>query len=164
MQRNLTVGLLLSLAVIAIYAQVVEFEFVGLDDDIYVTENPPVLAGLTLSGIRWAVTNSHGANWIPLTWVSHMLDVELFGLDPAGHHLSNILIHLANSLLLFGLLMRFTGNTWPSAFVSAVFAVHPLHVESVSWISERKDVLSTLFAILCMWSYAAYCRSGAERG
>src|SRR6185369_11614228 len=103
----------------------------------YVTDNPTVEAGLTAEGVVWAFTRSHAANWHPLTWLSHMLDVELFGLDAGAHHVTNVLLHLVSSLLLFTLLRTITGCPWPSAFVAMVFAFHPLRVESVAWVSER---------------------------
>jgi tetratricopeptide (TPR) repeat protein len=132
--------------------------FVKFDDPDYVTSNLHVLRGLNLEDIRWAFTRSHSCNWHPLTWLSHMLDVQLFGLNPGWHHFTNLLLHTANLLLLFLLLRRLTGAVWRSAFVAALFALHPLHVESVAWVSERKDVLSTLFFVLTLWTYAEYVR------
>jgi tetratricopeptide (TPR) repeat protein len=143
---------------LAIYAQVIGFDFVGLDDPRYVTENPAVLAGVTRDGAEWAFTTFHKSNWHPLTWLSHMLDVALFGADPAGHHATSVLLHLLNALVLLALLLRLTGAPWPSAWVAALFAVHPLHVESVAWVSERKDVLCTLFGLLAIGAYAEYAR------
>ncbi len=138
--------------------------FVNYDDDEYVTENPHVQAGLTLNGMRWALTATEAANWHPLTWVSHMADRSLFGADPRGHHLSSLIWHLANVVLLFLVLFRMTGATGRSAAVASLFALHPLHVESVAWISERKDVLSTFFWILTLWAYARYAnRPGPRR-
>src|SRR6266404_3812228 len=140
---------------LAVYAQVLHFEFVRYDDPRYVTENEKVLAGLTRESARWAFTTFHKSNWHPLTWLSHMLDVELFGANPAGHHATNVLFHVANALVLLALLRALTGDPWPSAWVAALFAVHPLHVESVAWVSERKDVLSTLFGFLSIAAYGA---------
>ena len=126
-----------------------------LDID-YVTENRIVRQGLTWHGVAWAFQTVHAANWHPLTWLSHMLDVQIFGLQPSPHHLVNLLFHIANTILLFLLLRRMTSALWRSAFVAALFALHPLHVESVAWVAERKDVLSTFFGLLSIWAYAAY--------
>ena len=118
-------------------------EFINYyDDNNYVTENPYVNAGFTPEAVFWALTTSHAGNWHPLTWVSHIIDCEIFGLKPLGHHITSLFIHIANTLLLFWVLKRMTGVIWPAAFVAAMFAVHPLHVESVAWVAERKDVLS----------------------
>ena len=117
---------------------------------------PMVRAGLTWPGVKWAFTAVHSSNWHPLTWLSHMLDCQLYGLNPRGHHLTNVVFHLANTLLLFLFWARITGALWPSALVAALFALHPLHVESVAWVSERKDVLSTCFWLATMWAYAGY--------
>jgi len=132
--------------------------FVAYDDNVYVTENQQVQAGFTRASVAWAFRASHGANWHPLTWLSHMLDCQLFGLDPRGHHLTSLLLHLANTLLLFTLLHRATGAVWRSAFVAAAFALHPLRVESVAWVAERKDVLSGLFWMTTLIAYAYYTR------
>jgi hypothetical protein len=133
-------------------------EFIGYDDGSYVTENPYVQSGLNGKSILWALTSLHGriSYWHPLTWLSHMLDCELFGLNPAGHHLTNLLFHIANALLLFWVLRRVTGAVWQSAFVAAAFALHPLHVESVAWVAERKDVLSGFFWMLTIAAYIRY--------
>jgi hypothetical protein len=131
-------------------------DFIGYDDQEYVTENPMVQAGLTWQGVRWAFTSFYAANWHPLTWVSHMLDVEIFGMNPAGHHLSSVALHLLNTVLLFIVLERMTGALWRSALVAALFALHPLHVESVAWVAERKDVLSTAFGLLALLAYTRY--------
>ena len=111
------------------------------------TDNPHVRAGLNAAGIAWAFTASYAANWHPLTWLSHMLDVELFGLNPGPHHVVNLVLHVANTILVWLVLRRLTGSTFRSAVVAALFGVHPLHVESVAWVAERKDVLSALFAM-----------------
>ena len=158
MSRPRLVALLLALATLLVYLPVVHCDFINFDDPVYVTENPRVQAGLTRSGLHWAFTTFHAANWHPLTWLSHMLDCELFGTNPAAHHFINVLFHAANAALLFALLLRLTGALWPAAFVAALFAWHPLHVESVAWIAERKDVLSTFFALLALLSYARYAR------
>jgi len=144
--------------VLAIYAQTVDFAFVNYDDDVYVTENDRVQAGLTSEGLRWAFTTTHSANWHPLTWLSHMLDVELFGLDPGAHHRSAFLLHAANAVLLLLVLRAFGLALPPALATAALFAVHPLRVESVAWVSERKDVLSGLFFFLSLACYAAWAR------
>lgn len=149
---------------ISVYASVWRSEFVRFDDPDYVTQNPHVTAGLTWQGFKWALTTGHAANWHPLTWLSHMLDVQLFGMNAGAHHAVNLVLHVLNTLLLFGVLQRMTGATWRSALVAALFAIHPLHVESVAWVSERKDVLSTFFWMLTLLAYGAYVRkSGARR-
>lgn len=149
------VSLCLIIGIVVVYIKVQNFDFVGYDDELYVTQNHYVQKGISLEGIKWAFTTFHSANWHPLTWLSHMLDCELYGLSPSGHHWTNVEFHIANTILLFFILFRMTGALWQSAFVAALFALHPLHVESVAWISERKDVLSTFFGLLCI---AAYCR------
>jgi protein O-mannosyl-transferase len=146
----------LILSTLLVFGQVRNFDFVGYDDDGYVHENPHVLNGLTQDGIRWAFSTGYGANWHPLTWLSLMLDCQMFGLNPGWMHLINLFGHLANILLLFAVLKKMTGSLWSSAFTAAAFALHPMHVESVAWISERKDVLSTLFLLLTMAAYAGY--------
>jgi len=150
---------LLAIATVVSYWPVVNSEFINYDDQDYVTENPHVQAGLTMQGVRWAFTSSYASNWHPLTWLSHMLDVQLFGKGPKGPHCINLLLHTANSLLLFLLLRKMTGAQWPSAFVAALFALHPLHVESVAWVAERKDVLSTFFGLLSLCAYASYAKT-----
>ncbi|MBI5665726.1 MAG: hypothetical protein HZC49_11685, partial [Nitrospirae bacterium] len=153
----LTISLLLALATLLVYAQVGGHEFLYYDDNMYVTENPPVQDGLSWKGVVWAFTAvGHAGNWHPLTWLSHMLDVQLFGLRPRGHHLVNMLFHVANTVLLFLVLMRMTGAHWRSAFVAALFALHPVHVESVAWVAERKDLLSAFFGLLTLWAYVRY--------
>jgi len=149
----------LCLLLILAYLPVLGSGFVNYDDPFYVTANEQVKGGLSLDGIRWAFTTFHFYNWHPLTWLSHMLDVQLFGLNPLGHHLTNLLLHLANTLLLFVLLKRATGFATRSACVALLFALHPLHVESVAWVAERKDVLSTLFGLLSMLAYVRYARA-----
>ncbi len=131
-------------------------DFISYDDYAYITENQQVREGITRESVIWAFTTAHKANWHPLTWLSHMLDCELFGLNPTGHHLVNLLLHIANSLLLFQVLKKMTGGIWPSAFTAAVFALHPLHVESVAWVAERKDLLSGLFFMLTIAAYIRY--------
>ena len=147
---------LLALLTLAVYWPVTGHKFVDLDDHHYIYDNPQVKAGLTGAGVLWAFRSGYASNWHPLTWISHMLDCQLYGLNPAGHHLTNVLFHIANTLLLFLLLRRLTGSFWRSAAVAALFAWHPQHVESVAWASERKDVLSTFFFLLTIWAYARY--------
>ena len=149
----LALGVLL-LVTFAVYSPVLGFGFVTWDDPYYVTENPHVRAGLGAAGVAWAFTSTEFANWHPLTWLSHMLDVSLHGLAPRGHHLTSLLLHLVNTTLLFGALRRLTHAPWRSLAVAALFALHPLHVESVAWVSERKDVLSTAFWFAALWMYA----------
>ena len=144
---------------ILIYFQVREFQFVNFDDNNYVYNNPHVTGGLNRENVRWAFSAFFAANWHPLTWLSHQLDATLFGLDAGSHHLVNALVHTINSVLLFFLLRKLTGSTWKRAIVAAIFAFHPAHVESVAWVSERKDVLSTLFGLLCIWFYDDYARA-----
>ena len=143
-------------AIFAVYALVYSHDFVSFDDPIYVTENAHVQAGLSGAGLAWALTTFHDSNWFPLTWLSHMLDVQLFGLDSGPQHLTNVLLHALSAVLLFVVLRRMTGARWPSAVVALLFGLHPLHVESVAWIAERKDVLSALFWMLTLWAYAGY--------
>jgi hypothetical protein len=161
--RAKIVGALLVLGTFVLYAQVLGHEFIYLDDRTYVTENPAVLGGLSGGGIAWAFTTTYASNWHPLTWLSHMLDCELFGTEAGRHHLTNLLLHCANVCLLFALLFRMTGSLWPSAFVAALFGVHPLHVESVAWVAERKDVLSTFFGFLTLLAYVRYTEAPAAR-
>jgi Flp pilus assembly protein TadD len=148
----------LCLLIAAIYYPVAHFGFINLDDNLYVYGNDQVTKGLSLSFVRWAFTSFWCGNWHPLTWLSHGLDVSLFGVEPGPHHLVNVVFHLANSLLVFFVFRRMTGRHWASLVVAALFAVHPAHVESVAWVSERKDVLSTLFWLLTMLAYIAYVR------
>ena len=157
-----------------VFGQTLHHGFVNYDDNRYVYENPIVQKGLTWAGFRWAFTHLAVDNWHPLTWLSHMLDCELYGLKPAGHHLTNVLLHTATVILLFLVLRRMTslrgdatatptGALWRSAFVAAVFAIHPLRVESVAWVAERKDVLSGLFFMLTLWAYAFYVQKAESR-
>ena len=148
--------LLLVIATVIAYAPIRHNDFTSYDDDDYITNNPNVQVGLTRQSVIWAFTTSHEANWHPITWLSHMLDCQLFGLEPLGHHLTNLFFHIANTLLVLCVLKKMTGAIWPSAFVAAAFALHPLHVESVAWASERKDVLSTFFWMLTMAAYVRY--------
>ena len=163
MSRPRLIALLLALATLAVYLPAARHGFVNCDDDVYVTANPMVEQGLTWAGVKWAFTTYHGANWHPLTWLSHMTDCEIFKLNPAGPHLVNILFHAANTALLFILLWRLTGLIPPSLLVAALFAWHPLHVESVAWVAERKDVLSTFFALLALLSYVKFAQQNSRR-
>jgi protein O-mannosyl-transferase len=155
--RRRIAGVCVVLAAItfAVFAQTLRHEFINFDDNDYVYDNPVVARGLTLKGIAWAFS-CHLDNWHPLTWLSHMLDCQLYGLRPGGHHLTNVLLHIATVILLFLVLRRMTGSLWRSAFVAAVFAIHPLRVESVAWVAERKDVLSGLFFMLTVGAYVRY--------
>jgi len=155
-RSKLVIVLLLILTTVAVYAQTASFEFTRHDDNYFVTENQVVQQGLSVENLIWAVTSVEHGTWSPTTWISHMLDCQLFGLTAGWHHLVNVGWHLANSLLLFFLLNRFTGSTWRSGLVAALFALHPLHVESVAWIAERRDVLSTFFWLLTMWVYGLW--------
>ncbi len=156
---DLAIVIALTLAIWGVFSQTQDFDFVGADDHRYITQNIMVQGGLSGPNTIWAFTTLSESNWHPLTWLSHMLDIELYGInDPGGHHLSNVLFHLLNSILLFALLRYLTGARWRSALVAGLFALHPLHVESVAWISERKDVLSTFFWLVSIGLYGAWAR------
>lgn len=155
-RTEILVGIVLAALTFAAYWPVMQSKFVNYDDPYYVTQNPHVLAGLTWNSLYWAFTARYSYNWHPLTWISHMVDCELFGLHPAGHHVTNLLLHILNTLLIFLLMRRMTRTLWRSAFVAGLFALHPLHVESVAWIAERKDVLSTFFWALAIGAYVRY--------
>ena len=152
------VCLFLVLVTLVVYLQVGTFEFINYDTDLYVYDNRQVKAGFTKTSIAWAFTTFHAYNWHPLTWLTHMVDVQLFGMDSGRHHLTNVFIHIMNTLLLFGILRRMTGDLWQSSLVAALFAIHPLHIQSVAWVAERKDVLSTFFGFLAVGSYLQYVR------
>jgi len=156
MRRSRWICLALAVLTVALYAPVLRCQFLTFDDPEYVTENRHVRAGLTLDGLVWAFRATTVGNWHPLTMLSHMLDCQIYGLRPWGHHLTNVLFHAANSVLLFLVLTRMTGAVWRSASVAALFAAHPAHVESVAWVAERKDVLSAFFCLLAVWAYARY--------
>ena len=163
---RLLLCLVLGVATLVTFWPVLHSGFINHDDGEYVVDNPHVATGLTARNVVWAFTTGHSCNWHPLTWLSHMLDVQVFGLSPAGHHAVNLLLHIANAVVLLFLLLRLTSALWPSFAVAALFALHPLHVESVAWVAERKDVLSTLFFLLTLWAYAKYVegqRSLSER-
>src|SRR6266567_4514216 len=151
--RGYVIGISLLVSILVVFYQVAGYPFINLDDPGYITDNSHVQAGLSWEGVCWAFTSMHSANWHPLTWLSHMMDVELFGLNAGQHHMVSLLLHAGNALLLMLVLTRMTGNAWRSAFVAALFALHPLHVESVAWAAERKDVLSTFFWMLTMLAY-----------
>lgn len=159
--RWMVLGVCLFLAAITwlVFGQTLGHEFVNYDDDDYVVKNAQVSRGLTLDGISWAFTHVHSSNWHPLTWISHMLDCQIYGLNPGGHHLSNVLLHAATAILLFFVLRQMTATFWRSAFVAALFAIHPLRVESVAWVAERKDILSGLFFMLTLGAYVRYARA-----
>ncbi len=148
---------LLVLAVLAVYVQTAGHGFASIDDEEYVFGNRHVRAGLTFEGAVWAFTDRRVSYWHPLTWLSLMLDSQLYGVkNPAGFHLTNVLLHAANAVVLFLALRRMTRQIWPSALAAALFVLHPAHVESVAWITERKDVLSGLFGLLAIWAYARH--------
>ncbi|HXA43960.1 MAG TPA: glycosyltransferase family 39 protein, partial [Candidatus Angelobacter sp.] len=163
MSRPRLIALLLALATLLVFLPAGRYRFVDFDDPEYVTDNAFVKNGLNWTDLRWAFTAFHSGNWHPLTWISHQLDCELFGLNAGPHHFVNILIHAANVALVFLLLWRLTARLWPSALIAALFAWHPLHVESVAWISERKDVLSTFFALLSLLAYLDFARENRRR-
>lgn len=147
----------------AVYWQVGGHEFLTYDDDVYIARNKHIQNGLTVDGIIWAFTSVEQCNWHPVTWLSHMLDARLYGMDPRGHHLTNVMFHCAATALLFFLLFRITGAMWRGAFVAALFALHPLHVESVAWAAERKDVLSACFWMLTLLFYSGYVKLPRDR-
>ena len=163
-RRSAVIVLALVALVAVVYGQVGRFGFVNFDDGRYVYQNPHVRAGLTWDGVRWAFTALDASNWHPLTWLSHMLDVQLFGVEPGRHHLVNVLLHAVDTVLLFVLLQTATCRPGRSAVVAALFAAHPLHVESVAWIAERKDVLSTAFGLLAILAYVRWTRRRSTGG
>jgi len=163
LEHAATTATLLVLAVLAVYLPVMTLDFTNYDDPSYVTGNPLVLSGLTWKNVGWAFSHACSANWHPLTWISHMADCQLFGWNPAGHHLTNLFFHAINTVLLFLLLRTLTGAFWRSACVAALFAMHPMHVESVAWVSERKDLLSAFFFILTLMAYARYVKKSEIR-
>ena len=161
--RSVWICLGLVVAVAGLYWPVQEFGFNNLDDPAYVMDNPHVLAGVTGKGLVWALVTREAEFWHPLTWLSHMVDCQLYGLKAGGHHVTNVLLHLANTLSLFWVLRRMSGAVWRSALVAALFGLHPLHVETVAWVADRKDVLSTLFWLLTLWAYSRYVEENEER-
>lgn len=159
-ERKAEVYLIISLLFLAFlaYYPILNSDFTNYDDSSYVTQNNHIKSGLSIQSIKWAFSTFYSYNWHPLTWVSHMLDVQLFGLNPTWHHLSNLLLHILNTLLVFLLFETMTGAKWRSLCLAGLFALHPLHVESVAWVAERKDVLSTFFLLLAMLVYVRYTR------
>jgi tetratricopeptide (TPR) repeat protein len=157
-KKTILAGLFITLTTLLAYWNIQYNNLISYDDVKYLLNNEQVRSGLSPESIRWALTATYDANWFPLTWLSHMLDMSLFGSNPLGHHLENLFLHIANALLLMGLLSRLTGQIWRSAAVALLFALHPLHVESVAWIAERKDVLSTLFFMLTIRYYINYAK------
>ena len=155
-KKQLVAAFFLALATLTAFGRVCGNDFLNYDDRAYVVRQPGVRGGLGPAGLSWALTTTSCANWHPLTWISFQADHDLFGLHPWGYHLTNLVLHVANALLLFMVLCRMTSTLWPSAIVAGLFALHPLHVESVAWVAERKDVLSTLFWMLTLAAYARY--------
>jgi len=155
-KQKLIIYIVLTVVTLAVFWQLKQFDFVNIDDEVYVTQNVNIQSGITLERLQWAFTTTHAEFWHPLTWLSLMLDYQLYGLNAGGYHLTNLILHLLSALLLFWLFNRMTGEIWKSAFVAAVFALHPLHVESVAWIAERKDVLSAFFWMLTLCLYVYY--------
>ena len=154
---RISICILLVIATFIAYMQVLKYGFItSFDDTEYLTSNWNIKAGLTKESIVWAFSTSYASNWHPVTWLSHMLDYEFYGLEPFGHHLTSLLFHIINTLLLFGVLLKMTGALWRSGLVAVLFALHPLNVESVAWVSERKNVLSTFFLLLTLWAYVKY--------
>ncbi len=153
---KITVYIFLTLMTLAVYWQVNQFYFINIDDDFYIVDNRYIQSGITLEGIRWAFSSTYGQFWFPLTWISWMLDYQFYGLNAGGYHLTNLIFHILNTLLLFAVFHRMTGSVWKSAFVAALFALHPLRVESVAFIVQRKDVLSAFFWMLTLYLYVFY--------
>ena len=159
-QRPVVLCLILVALTLVFYNPIAHDGFVLLDDVPYILGNPPIRAGLTWATVKWSFTTFHAGYWHPLTWMSHALDCQLFGLNPAGHHYVSLLFHAANAVLLFVILLEATGLAWPSFLVAGLFALHPVNVESVAWAAERKNVLSMLFFLLALWAYGWYARRG----
>ena len=159
-QKRLAIGIALLLAIVTliVYNGVFRSDFLNFDDDVYITSNNHVMQGLSWESFKWAFSAKYANNWHPLTWLSHMTDIQLFKLNPAGHHFTNLFFHILATLLLFGFLQYLTGKLWIGGFIAALFALHPLHVESVAWIAERKDVLSAVFWFATLWAYAYYAK------
>lgn len=150
------VSLFILISILAVYGQLHDYQFITLDDPTYVKENSHIREGLTLNGMYWSLTSVYSSNWHPLTWLSHMIDIELYGMDAGRHHMSNIIFHIINSLLLLLTLIRFTGNLWRSSVVAALFALHPINMEVVAWVSQRKTLLCFFFWLLALLSYHSY--------
>ena len=164
-QANLAVCLLLAAVTALAFWRVGQHQFINYDDNCYVTDNPHVQAGVTWDGLEWAFGRLQGEQtyWHPLTWVSHMVDCQLFGLKPAGHHLVNLFFHILNTVLVFLVFRRMTGAFWRCAVLAALFALHPLQVDTVAWVAERKNLLSAFFWLLTIWAYVRYARSPEVR-
>lgn len=158
-KRDMLIAVALAVITLVVYGQVINHQFISLDDDLYISNNPIVLKGLTVEGIKWAFTTFHASNWHPLTWLSHMLDIQLFGLVAGRHLFVNVLLHIFNTVLVYFVFRRMTKAQWQSAMIAALFALHPLHVESVAWAAERKDVLSTFLGLLALLAYVRYISS-----
>ena len=163
MRLKLLLGIVIAIITLATYWQVGDHDFINLDDDVFITNNDHVATGLTRENVLWALKPVPELGWFPVAWLSHMVDVELYGLNPRGHHLTNVCFHIAAALLLFTLMCRTTAAPWPSAFVAALFALHPLHVESVAWLAERRDVLSAFFGFLALLLYVEFVQRGRRR-
>ena len=161
MNRRLIILFCLLLAVVTllVFWQIRNNEFINFDDDVYITENRYVKRGFTLEGIIWAFQFNGIGYWQPLTWLAHMLDCQIYGLDPSGHHLTNLILHIVNSIFLFLIFNKITGEIYKSAFLAALFALHPLNVDSVAWAAERKNVLSTFFWMMTLLSYTYYIKA-----
>lgn len=157
---NACICVALAAFIAAVFWPICTFEFLNYDDNDYVTDNAWFRTGLDWRNIRWAFTTGHASNWHPLTWLSHMVDCQVFGPNPGAHHIVNVFLHVVNTLLVFFVFKKMTGARWRSAFIAALFALHPLHVEPVAWISERKELLCTLFWGLAIWAYAVYAHRG----
>ena len=155
---KILICLFIAVSTFAVYLQIQDHDFINFDDPVFVTENLKLREGLTRENVIWAFTNTSDANWIPITWISHFLDYKFFGLNPGGHHLTSLLLHIANALILFLVFVRITGALWQSAFVATLFALHPFNIESVAWAAERKNVLSTFFWMLTLGTYTYYVR------
>src|SRR5881296_71596 len=155
-RTRIVVYLFLVAISLAVFGQTIRYEFLNFDDDLYVYNTPAIQAGLTVKGLALAFTSPHARNWHPLATILHMLDCQLYGLKAGGHHATNVILHTIAVLLLFRVLREMTGAVWKSTIVAALFAVHPLHVESVAWVSERKDVLSAVFFLLMLNAYVRY--------
>ena len=155
---KILICLFIAVSTFAVYLQIQDHDFIDFDDPVFVTENLKLREGLTRENVIWAFTNTSDANWIPITWISHFLDYKFFGLNPGGHHLTSLLLHIANALILFLVFVRITGALWQSAFVATLFALHPFNIESVAWAAERKNVLSTFFWMLTLVTHTRNTR------
>jgi hypothetical protein len=162
-KNKFIVYIVLTMVTLAVYWQVNKFDFVNIDDPVYIIENHNIQSGITLDGLSWAFNIRSAEFWHPLTWLSFMIDYQFYGLNAGGYHLTNVILHIMSALLLFWLFNRMTGEIWKGAFVAAFFALHPLHVESVAWITERKDVLSAFFWMLTLCLYVYYTEKPAVR-